>query len=312
MLYRQRLLSSRRFFVLAGGATVSFGGFFYVSHLETVPITGRRRFVAINDEVYKTLLNAEREELFESISSLVLPQDHVFSRRTRQVVSRISRCNTHLENMPESWKVIVVSDDSLVNAMCFPTGEIIVFTGLLRFVENENQLAFVIGHEMAHVIMNHGREILGYASILDWLGMVLIASLWAIVPSDLLAFAVHWLQGRLVHVLLQLPYNRRLETEADEVGLDIAAAACVDVREASKFWELMDIYEVKRQGGRIPEWMSTHPASLERARTLKDLEAKAIELRRTCGCQELDKMSGVFGLLRNVLKPQYVLAGSLR
>lgn len=302
LIYRQRFLNSRRFFTFAGGASAIFGGIFYVNHLETVPITGRRRFVAMNEELFETLLNAERQELFESISSKILPANHVLSRRTAQIVSRLLKNNEKLEGMPEMWRVIVVSDDSLVNAMCFPTGEVIVFTGLLRFVENEHQLAFVIGHEMAHVLMNHGRELIGYASIIDWLGIILIVSLWAIIPSDLLALAVQWLQGHLVHIMFQLPYNRRLEKEADEVGLSIAAAACVDIREASKFWELMDIYEVKRDGARTPEWISTHPASLERAQNLKELEGRAIELRRRCGCQELDNSSGVFGLLRSILR----------
>ena len=121
-----------------------------------------------------------------------------------------------------------------------------------------------------------------------------ILLLWAILPNDLIAFVADWLFDKISHLLLELPYSRNMETEADIVGIELASKACFDVREAPVFWGKMQMLEEialqmegTENGSELPEFLSTHPSHANRQNNLSDLIPKALETRSTCGCNKL-------------------------
>ena len=114
--------------------------------------------------------------------------------------------------------------------------------------------------------------------------------LWAMLPNDVIAVFADWLFGKISTILLDLPFSRNMETEADVVGLEISSKACFDIREAPAFWakmELIDKMNEELNGSDIPEFLSTHPSSSNRSKHLSDLLPKALDTRSLCGCNKL-------------------------
>ncbi|XP_042230173.1 metalloendopeptidase OMA1, mitochondrial-like isoform X2 [Homarus americanus] len=173
------------------------------------------------------------------------------------------------------------------------SGDIVMFRGMMDLLENEDQVAFVLAHEMSHAILEHSAEQLSHGYLLDVLILMPLAVIWAFIPSDGLAVVTHWFLNQVVQVLLQLPYSRSLENEADCVGLRLAAKACFDVREASAFWGQMSVMDKLREArgevGEEPAWLSTHPSHSDRQEMLDYQMSEALMLREACQCPRLTK-----------------------
>ncbi|XP_066978660.1 metalloendopeptidase OMA1, mitochondrial-like isoform X2 [Macrobrachium rosenbergii] len=174
------------------------------------------------------------------------------------------------------------------------SGDIVMFRGMMDLLENDDQVAAVVAHEMSHAILEHASEQLSRGYLLDVLILLPLAVIWAFIPSDGLALVTQWFLNQVVKVLLQLPYSRSLEEEADSVGLQLAAKACFDVREASAFWGKMSVLDKIREksGGSPPEdsaWLSTHPSNIERQEKIDAQMEEAISIRNFCQCPQLDE-----------------------
>ena len=114
--------------------------------------------------------------------------------------------------------------------------------------------------------------------------------LWAMLPNDVIAVFADWLFGKISILLLDLPFSRNMETEADIVGLEISSKACFDIREAPAFWAKMELIgelDEAQIGSDIPEFLSTHPSHTNRQKHLSDILPKALDRRSTCGCNKL-------------------------
>jgi metalloendopeptidase OMA1, mitochondrial len=165
---------------------------------------------------------------------------------------------------------------------------------MLNLCSNDDQLGVVLSHEMAHAILGHSAEILSHAAFFDILLMIILGLIWALIPSDLFAALIHISFNKLMQVTLELPYNRKLETEADEIGLTLASKACFDVRESVVFWKKMAFLELLEldlpPGIEMPkeiEFLLTHPSHESRAKNLDSLLPDAIKLRDSCNCPRL-------------------------
>ncbi len=101
-------------------------------------------------------------------------------------------------------------------------------TGLLQACRNNHEVAVILGHEMAHAVLAHGAEGLSHKGLVESISLVFVALIWAVVPNDLLAWFTHSVSRSATQVLLDFPYSRTLESEADSVGLLFAARACFD------------------------------------------------------------------------------------
>jgi len=160
------------------------------------------------------------------------------------------------------WEVNLIGSQQ-INAFCMPGGKIAVFTGILEKLQlNDDELAMVVGHEMAHALREHARERIGKNAVTQGaarLGGAVIANIFGIDPhvTDLVA--------RGGANLLSLKFSRGDESEADLVGMEVAARAGYDPRAAITLWKKM----AQAGKGAPPEWLSTHPSGASR---IADLE----------------------------------------
>jgi len=168
------------------------------------------------------------------------------------------------------WKFVVLDDDKQVNAFCLPGGKVGVYTGILPVAQDQNGLAVVMGHEIAHAIARHGAERMSQAQLAQMAGQLLAAGLGGR-PEAGMVLAAYGL-GTQVGVLL--PYGRTQESEADRIGLLLMAQAGYDPRAAIAFWERMQ--RVER--GRPPEFLSTHPSGGTRLQQLRAWMPEATRL----------------------------------
>lgn len=161
----------------------------------------------------------------------------------------------------KSWEVIVFKDAS-ANAFALPGGKIGVHTGILKIASTPNQLAAVLGHEVAHVIAQHGAERVSQA----------LATQGGLIVADVLLDQKNKNRSLVLAAIglgaqfgVLLPFSRKHESEADEIGLQLMAQAGFAPTESITLWQNMS----KAGGARPPEFMSTHPSNKTRIQNLQ-------------------------------------------
>lgn len=164
-----------------------------------------------------------------------------------------------------AWEVVVFEDDS-ANAFALPGGKIGVNTGLLKVAVDQNQLAAVIGHEVGHVLAQHGNERMSL-EMATQTGAQLVGAILADTNEKPLLMAA---MGVGIHYGMKLPYSRTHEAEADIIGLDLMARAGFNPNASVQLWRNMS----EQSNGAPPEFMSTHPANATR---IEGLSAKMNE-----------------------------------
>jgi len=163
-----------------------------------------------------------------------------------------------------NWEMTVIDDPETVNAWALPGGKSAVFTGLLPVTKTDAQLAVVIGHEAAHAIARHGGERMSQQAALN----VLISAGFELSEAD--AGTQEVVMNALG--LGTLAFSRSQESEADHLGLLIAADAGFDPREAIPLWQNM----AAAGGEAPPEFLSTHPSESTRIQRLNELMPEAM------------------------------------
>ena len=193
-------------------------------------------------------------------------KDPYLNRKINCIAKRI------VENMEngsfEQWDVKVF-DDKAVNAFALPGKNIGVYTGLIKAAENNAQIAAVIGHEVGHVIANHGNERVSQNLLVQ--GGLLAADIALNTGNEGKDRLILASLGLASQVGVLLPFSRRHESEADQIGLELMAKAGFDPQAAVSFWEVMS----KQSGQQPPELLSTHPAHSSRIENLKSHMKKA-------------------------------------
>jgi predicted Zn-dependent protease len=188
-------------------------------------------------------------------------------RQAVEVYYKSKHLESDLKNF--AWEFNVVDDPKTVNAFCMPGGKVVVYTGLLKVSQNEDALAVVMGHEIAHALSNHGGERMSQG-LVEQMGLSSLDLALSQKPTQtkqLLMQAV----GAGAQVGVILPFSRKHESEADEIGLYLMAMAGYNPNEAVPFWDRMN----KSGGSRPPEFLSTHPDPAKRSERLKSLVPKA-------------------------------------
>lgn len=174
-----------------------------------------------------------------------------------------------------AWEFNLVQNDA-VNAFCMPGGKVAFFTGILPICQDENGVAVVMGHEIAHALAQHGNERMSQAVLLG-AGTAAAAAIGARdSPQRAAVFAGLFGVGGTLAV--GLPHSRRQEYEADEIGLVLMSLAGYDPREAPRFWERM---AAASGNGGGPEFLSTHPVSTNRVARLESMLPDAITVYET-------------------------------
>lgn len=204
-----------------------------------------------------------------------------------ELVHRVGRNIAEAANKPEyQWEFAVIQDDKMVNAFALPGGKVAIFTGILKHTKDDAGLATVMGHEVAHALQRHGVERMS-RSILDQIAQ--LGALGAAASGNVNAGAIQGLLGAY-GVNVSLPFNRKQESEADEVGLLLMAKAGYDPREAVPFWERMSGCPREmigklcfRSQQSVPEFLSTHPSDLTRINQIEAWLPKALQHYRGPG-----------------------------
>ncbi|XP_077134672.1 metalloendopeptidase OMA1, mitochondrial isoform X2 [Ranitomeya variabilis] len=292
---------------------------FYFTNLEETPITGRSRLLVFRKEDYNLLTSMEYENLMEEFKDVLLPAEDGRYQLVQKIVDYLIACNRDLPEVSKmQWTVHVVDKPEVINAYVLPNGQVFVFTGMLQAVADVDQLSFILGHELAHAILEHTAEKASISHFLDFLFLLSLVMIWAICPMDSIAIVGQWVQSRLREYLFLRPYSRTLEAEADKVGLELVAKACADVRASSVFWKQMELVDSLVGQPRIPEWLSTHPSHENRAERLDRLIPKAIKQRESCNCPALPSVDprSVFELSMKQLLQKYgenrVITGAIQ
>ncbi|XP_015687050.1 metalloendopeptidase OMA1, mitochondrial [Protobothrops mucrosquamatus] len=260
---------------------------FYFTHLEETPITGRTRLVVFHKDQFAEMTEIEYNMWMLQFKNKILPEKDPRYQVVKKVVTHLTESNKDIPGFSEfTWTIHVVEEPN-INAFVLPNGQVFVFTGLLSAVSDINQLSFILGHEIAHVILGHAAEKASLMHFLDFFSLILLTMIWAVCPRDSLAVIGQWIQSRFQELLFDMPYNRTLEAEADKVGLRFAAKACMDVRASSVFWQQMELAKTLQNEPQLPEWLSTHPSHENRAEQLDRLIPEALKIRESCNCPSL-------------------------
>lgn len=162
-----------------------------------------------------------------------------------------------------AWEFNLIDDPKTVNAWCMPGGKVAFYTGIMPICKDENGVAVVMGHEVAHAIANHGRERMSQQMVAQ-LGISTFGALMGQNPTagqELLMQAV----GAGTNIGM-LKFSRQHESEADHIGLIFMAMAGYDPNQAPAFWERMSDIS---GGAQQPEFLSTHPSHATRIQDLK-------------------------------------------
>lgn len=218
--------------------------------------TGRSQLMIVSDAQMTEMGVAAFQEMKKEMT---ISGDAAVRRYVECVARAISR-EVDAPNAPSSWEVVVFQEET-ANAFALPGGKIGVHTGLLDVATSQDQLAAVLGHEVAHVLAEHGNERVS-TQLATQGGLELIKAISG--PPSPTRNAVLGALGVGTQVGVILPFSRAQETEADVMGLDLMARAGFDPRQAPALWENMS-----KQGGQPPEILSTHPSSASRIRNLR-------------------------------------------
>jgi predicted Zn-dependent protease len=163
---------------------------------------------------------------------------------------------------PKQWEVVVFEDEQ-ANAFALPGNKIGVYTGLLKYAKNQDQLAAVMGHEVAHVIAKHGNERVS-GQMATEAGLGIAAAVLGSTQNENSAMIMAGL-GLGVQYGVTLPFSRKHESEADLIGLDLMAKSGFNPEESVTLWQNM-----AAAGSSPPEFLSTHPSGETRIKQLRE------------------------------------------
>jgi len=198
-----------------------------------------------------------------------LDQDPAQVARVRAIANRLIPSTAAFRSDAPGWKweVNVITTNE-VNAWCMPGGKIAVYTGLITSLKiTDDELAAVMGHEIGHALREHGRE-RASEQMVENLGAQAVGI--ALGMGDIGT----QLTQTVMQVTLTLPHSRTQETEADRIGVELAARSGYDPRAAVSLWQKMG----KLGGGKPPEWLSTHPSDQTRTRDVQSYAEKVMPL----------------------------------
>ncbi len=277
---RRRGVGGMRLWVLILFA--GYGAYYYFSNRTVDPYTGEKVLIdkslgaeqesALGLQAYREILSQEQPV---DPNSQVAQQVRSIAQR---LISRVDDVENDLaaesgvapDHFAENfdWAVNVIQSED-ANAFALPGGKMAVYTGLIPVAQNQDGMAVVMGHEIAHALMRHGAQRMARGK-LEQIGQMAGAASGMDPGMQQMVFQAYG-------VTSALPYARGHESQADEVGLMLAAAACFDPREAIPLWQRM----AQMSGGqKPPEFASTHPSEASRIDHLQALMPKAMAYRQ--------------------------------
>jgi predicted Zn-dependent protease len=247
-------------------------------------LTGKSQFTLFPESQLQEMASQEYVQ-FLSSNKVVAASANKDAEMVRRVGQRItSAVENYYRQKGNSdklegykWEYNLVNDPA-VNAWCMPGGKIVVYTGLLPISQNEAALAVVMGHEVAHALLQHGNQRMSQQMGAEAVqaGLQVALANKSAETQNLFLSAY----GLGAQVGLILPFSRKQELEADHWGLNLAAMAGYNPREAIPLWERM---EKAGNGQKPPEFLSTHPSEGKRIQQLEGFMAEALKYYKPVG-----------------------------
>lgn len=251
----------------------------FMASCTTVPVTGRRQLNMVSNP---TILSMSLQQYNDFLKSHKLSTDAEQTEKIRRVGRRIQKGVERYfaeSGMPSEldgyqWEFNLVESQE-VNAFCMPGGKVVVFTGLLPTARDDNGLAVVMGHEIAHAVAKHGNERMSQALAMQVGGVALGVAM----ANESVQHRQLWMMayGMGASVGYMLPFSRLHEKEADHLGLIFMALAGYDPRAAVDFWQRMT---EKKGGKNPPELLSTHPSDQTRIEAIREFIPEAMTYYR--------------------------------
>lgn len=245
---------------------------------ETNPYTGRSQLLMTSIE-QENQMGAQAYSQVKSDPKMRQSQDPREIEPVRRVAARIieaAKRSKYGEMAKQfQWEVTVIKDDKTLNAFALPGGKMAVYTGIFSVAKTEAGLAAVMGHEVVHALARHGAERMSQGQLTQAALQVAGAAAGASGGGGLMSQAAMAALGVGAQVGVLLPFSRKHESEADYIGILLAADAGYDPRESVGLWERM----AQLSGGGGPaEFMSTHPGHDTRIEQLKKWMPEAMAI----------------------------------
>lgn len=244
--------------------------------------TGRRQLMLVSE---KDAISASKQQYLQTMGKLSsegkLVTDAKILNRVDTITGRLISQAIIMRPATSSWEwsVQVIDEPKTVNAWCMAGGRMAIYTGLIQKIDpTDDELAQVMGHEISHALANHTAERMSVA-MASQLGAMAVG-----IAADSSA-GMAAAQGAAA-VAITLPNSRASETEADRIGIELAAKAGYDPRAAATLWQKM----AKAGGGGPPQFLSTHPAPGNRQATLAALAPQMQQYYEQPGARPVYKL----------------------
>ena len=224
---------------------------------QAVEYTGRSQMNLVSEGDEKKLGVDAYEDILKKTP---VSKNQAWQAQLKRVGARISAAAAKPDY---EWEFNVLQGKE-INAFCLPGGKVAFWEGIMPVTRDETGIAVVMGHEVAHALARHGAERMTQSMGAELVGQILSAGVGMVSPGMTEAFSQAY--GLGVNVAVILPWGRSQESEADHIGLILMAKAGYDPSAAIGFWERMSKMQ---QGGKPPEFLSTHPSDETRIAQIK-------------------------------------------
>ncbi len=229
----------------------------------------RQLLLVSSDEINQASAQSYQQTLDEARKKGILNPNAAQLQRVQRIANRlIPQVNVYRPDARTwNWQVNMLKSNEL-NAYCAPGGKIMFYTGIIdRLNLTDDEIAAIMGHEMAHALREHGRERASRSGATQ-LGLSVLASAVGLTQGQT------EIAGMATQLGLELPFSRSQETEADSLGLELMARAGYNPQAAISLWNKM----AAASQGEPPQFLSTHPGSQNRIHTLQSLMPKVTPL----------------------------------
>lgn len=238
----------------------------------TVGVQRGQMMMVSSQQIEQASAQQYQQVLTEARKQNVLNRDARQLARVRTITNRlVPHTAVFRPDAPRwNWEINVIQSDDL-NAWCMAGGKMAIYSGLIDTLSlTDDEIAAVLGHEMAHALREHARE-RASRGMATGMGISVAGALLGV------GAAGQDLMSTVAQVTFELPHSRLHETEADRIGVELAARAGYDPRAAVSLFGKMST----RSGARPPEWLSSHPSHVTRQRELSQLAATVMPLYQT-------------------------------
>jgi len=263
---------NRKFLISAAAAAALLPGCQSVDTTEggTVGVDREQRMMVSAKEVDASSQQAYAQMMAEAKKKGVLDKDAAMLKRVQDITQRLVPHTAVFrpDAAKWAWEVHVLSIDE-VNAWCMPGGKMAMYSGLIQKLNaTDDEIAAVMGHEISHALREHARERIS-RQMGTQMTVGIVGALLGIGQMG------QGLANTVADVTLNLPNSRLHETEADRIGVELAARAGFDPKAAVTLWEKMG---KQSGGGQPPKWLSTHPSHEDRIKDLREYAKKVAPL----------------------------------